>query len=120
MKTTIIETYNNNGYPAHNGVSIKTITDTAARSPEDREKTYAIGLDISDWFLCRFDSHGNICDANGIVVFPSMSGRHPAQRGDLGYFGDFRENFPEKAEYQHLPSVNDDVYRRPTADDTDS
>ncbi len=120
MKITTIKTYDNNGYPAHNGISIKTIINTDARTPEERETIYAFGLDISEWFLCRFDSHGNICDASGIVVFPSMSGRHPAQRGDLGYFGDFRESFPDVPEYRHLPSVNDDVYQRQTTEDTNA
>lgn len=117
MITEIIKTYNNNGYPAHNGISVKTVTNTTARRLEDRETVYAKGLDVTDWFLCRFDSHGNICNSDGIVVFPSRSGRYPAKRGDIGYFGDFRENYtsdPNDTKYNHLPSVHDDVYHNNT------
>ncbi len=114
MITTTIKTFNNNGYPAHNGISIKTVTNTDARSPEERETVYAKGLDIANWFLCSFDSHGNICNSDGIVVFPSESGRYPAKRGDKGYFGDFRENYtknPNDTRFNHLPSVYDNVYQ---------
>ena len=95
------------------------ITNTDARRPEDRETVYAKGLDVTDWFLCRFDSHGNICNSAGIVVFPSGSGRYPAKRGDTGYFGDFRENYtndPNDTKYKHLPSVHDNVYNNHTED----
>lgn len=99
-------------YPALAGVSIKTVTNTDARTPEESKTTYAMGPDRPDWFVCRIDSHGNICDEDGIVVFSSESGRYPAGRGDTGYFGDFRESYPNTPEYRHLPSVHDDVYKR--------
>ena len=99
-----------NTYPALADVSLKTVTNTHARTPEESKVTYAMGLDRPEWFVCRIDSHGNICDADGIVVFPSESGRYPARRGDTGYFGEFRDSYPDTPEYRHLPSVHDDVY----------
>ena len=95
------------GYPAHvrAGVMIKTIVDGRHKTTQ-----FAKSNDVPDYFECTMDSHGNICDVNGIVVFPSCSGRYPAKRGDKGYFGFFWENFGVREDHPELPSVNDNVY----------
>lgn len=92
----------------YTGVEIKTVTNTSARLNEQVTE-YAKHPKSDEWFVCRFDSHGNICDANGLVIYSSHSGRYPAKPGDKGYFGEFRENYG-KGVRPDLPSVHDDVY----------
>lgn len=95
------------GYAAQKGVRLKYERHDFAPAGE-KEKLYAIGPGRDDWFLCLIDSCANVCDADGIVVFPSMSGKHPLLAGDKGYFGDFRENYGKFAD-PDLPSVHDDL-----------
>lgn len=90
-------------------VVIKIERDDFEPDPQKRERQYAKGDGHPDYFLCRFDSHGNICDEEGVVVFPSGSGKYPAKAGDRGYFGEFRENYGEGVRPE-LPSVHDNVY----------
>lgn len=78
-------------YAKQAGVTIKTITKD--HEPEHPSTMYAIGQDIEEYFECSVDSFGNICDADGIVVFPSGSGANPLERGERGYFGEFLENY---------------------------
>lgn len=101
-------------YEAHveAGVMLKTVVDG-----RNKMTLYAMGNDVPDFFECRIDSHGNVCDVAGIVVFPSRSGKHPAKRGDTGYFGDFAENFGTRDAHPELPSVDDDVYSTMTVRD---
>ena len=89
-------------------VMIKTVTSTCA--PSNKVQMYAKGDGVPDYFECRIDAHSNVCDVNGIVVFPSCSGRHPAKRGDKGYFGFFCENFGTREQHPEFPRVYDDVY----------
>lgn len=94
-----------NTYAAHMeaGVMIKTVVDG-----RNCTVLYAKSRDVAEYFECKIDSHGNVCDAEGTVVFPSCSGKYPAKKGDVGYFGFFRENFGP--DHHELPSINDDVY----------
>ena len=89
-------------------VWIKTVTNTCA--PGNKVKIYAKGDEVPDYFECKIDAHSNVCDANGLVVFSSGSGKYPAKRGDTGYFGFFFENFGTREQHPELPSVDDDVY----------
>ena len=101
-------TYKDRGslYAAQAGVTIKT--ETHDHLPGKPTKTYAMGQDIPEYFECTFDSFGNICDVDGVVVYPSGSpvgpGRHHMIRGEHGYFGEFRENYGEDV-YPELPST---------------
>lgn len=90
-------------YAAQKGVKIKYERKDFA--PTDKEKISAIGPNHTDYFPCRIDSFGNVCDENGIVVYPSMSGRYPLLAGEHGYFGSFRENYGKYADPE-LPSVS--------------
>lgn len=78
-------------YPKQVGVKIKTVE--MEFEPGHPRTTYAIGPDHQEYFQCSVDSFGNVCDANGIVVYPSGSGANPLDRGEHGYFGDFVENY---------------------------
>lgn len=89
-------------------VMIKTVISSCA--PSNNFQMFAKGDGFPEYFVCRIDAHSNVCDVNGIVVFPSFSGRYPAKRGDVGYFGFFCENFGTREQYPELPSVYDDVY----------
>lgn len=100
-----------NVYRAQAGIKIKT--ERQDQLPGSPEEYYAKGPNDAEYFACRFDSHGNICDVNGIVVYPSNSGKYPAKKGDKGFFGDFKENYTNDINdprFAHLPSINDDIY----------
>lgn len=71
-------------YAKQAGVTIKTVT--MDHSPGRPETTYAIGPGRSEYFECRFDDLGNVCDVDGIVVYPSGSGAHPLEQGEKGCF----------------------------------
>lgn len=69
-----------NEYVAQTGITVKEeICDFLPGRPIT---LYAKGHDIPDYFPCRIDGYGNICDTDGIVVFPSGSGEKPLKRGD--------------------------------------
>lgn len=89
-----------NSYVAQAGVTVKAVT--MEHEPGRPTTYYAKGPDHPVYFQCTFDSFGNICDANYIVVYPSESGAHPLKRGDRGYFGDFAENYRDSS----LPSIS--------------
>lgn len=113
MATTLYLGDRGNNYHAQAGVNVKM--ERLDYQPGCPEKYFAKGPEDSDWFLCQFDSHGNVCDADGIVVYPSNSGKYPAKKGDKGYFGKFKENFTDNLDdpqFSHLPSVHDDVYSK--------
>ena len=100
-------TYHDRGtsYAKQAGVAIKT--EVMDHEPGHPQKTYAIGPDRTEYFPCSIDSFGNICDADGIVVYPSGSGAHPLERGEHGYFGEFSENYASvRDETCGLPSVS--------------
>ncbi len=85
-------------YPGLVNVQFKAVTRDNEPDPKKRTVRYAKGPDDADWFEYRQDSWGNICNTDGIVVYPSLSGAHPLQAGEHGYFGEFAE--------QHAPGVH--------------
>lgn len=111
MKITITERM----YPKQVGVKIKTVE--MEFEPRHPSTIYAIGPDHQEYFPCSIDSFGNVCDAGGIVVYPSGSGANPLDRGEHGYFGDFVENYayirPEEPTYpidvSVLPSIRNAI-----------
>ena len=108
---TYTKIYNAQDYVAHIRKHVQIKVEEQTGYSIGGAKTYARGDGREEFFPCRFDSHGNICDADGIVVFPSESGKYPAVVGDLGYFGHFRENYGDGVR-PDLPSANDPIYRR--------
>lgn len=93
-------------YAAQKGVKIKVERDNYA--PGHPEMLFAMGPNDTEWFICQVDDFGNICDADGIVVYPSKSGAHPLDTGERGYFGGFVENYTKDGaapEYANLPRV---------------
>lgn len=91
-----------NEYAAQKGVTIKY--EHLDFAPTNKERLYAIGPNHTDYFPCKIDSCGNVCDDEGIVIYPSMSGKYPLLAGEHGYFGSFRENYGKYAD-PNLPSV---------------
>lgn len=69
-----------NDYRAQKGVTIKT--ERYDYEPGKPEKNFAKGPGREEYFECHFDGFGNICDGDGIVVFPSNSGASPLKIGD--------------------------------------
>lgn len=67
-------------YASQVGVIIKTVRNDD--KPELPKKSFAKGPGREAFFECHVDRRGNICDANGIIVFPSNSGRNPLKAGD--------------------------------------
>lgn len=107
MRTYIEYEDLSNSYAALAGVSLKY----ERHDDEFMHPTYvfAKGPAHSEWFPAALDSFGNVCDADGIVVYPSMSGKYPRKAGDHGYFGEFRENYGE-GDRPDLPSVKDSEF----------
>lgn len=97
----IITTYRNMEYLyiAQKGVTLKIETNTSAPTPENKEKIYA-KKDDENYFPCKIDIHGNICDNKGKVVFPSNSGKKPLKVGEKGKFDPPEKDTPEWAKMQ--------------------
>lgn len=92
-------------YPGLINVDFKAVTHDSEPDSAKRTTRYAKGPNDSDWFEYKQDGWGNICNLDGIVVYPSKSGKHPLQAGEHGYFGEFRENYAPGA-HPELPSVH--------------
>ncbi len=92
-------------YPGLVNVQFKDVTSDSEPDPAKRTIRYAKGPNDQDWFEYRQDSWGNICNTDGIVVYPSKSGKHPLQAGEHGYFGEFRESYAPGV-HPELPSTN--------------
>lgn len=78
---TIIYHDRGNDYWAQKGVTIKT--EQYDQEPGRPEKNFAKGPGKEEYFECHFDGFGNICDKDGVVVFPSGSGPSPLKVGDV-------------------------------------
>lgn len=91
-------------YPGLVGVQFKVKICDSEPDPEKRETHYAKGPNDTSWFPYAMDGWGNICNLDGIVVYPSLSGKHPLQAGERGYFGEFRENYAPEI-HPELPST---------------
>ena len=91
-------------YPGLVHVEFKVVTRDSEPDPSRRTIHYAKGPQDEDWWEYRMDAWGNICNLDGIVVYPSQSGRHPLQTGERGYFGLFRENYAPGV-HPELPSA---------------
>lgn len=89
-------------YVAQKGVTIKTVREDY--KPGHPETMYVIGPDNNDYVPCKVDSFGNVCDYDGVVLYPSGSGAHPRKKGDKGYFGEFAENYAPGVR-PDLPSI---------------
>ena len=97
-------------YPGLINVKFKAVTRDSEPDPERRTIHYAKGPDDADWFEYRMDGWGNICNMDGIVVYPSKSGAHPLQAGEHGYFGNFSDNFAPGV-HPELPSTRAQTIR---------
>lgn len=97
-KMAIITTYQDRGtsYLAQKGITLKIETNTSAPIPENRGKMFAKKGD-EEYFPCKIDNHGNICDNAGIVIYPSKSGKIPLKAGEKGEFDPPEKDSPEWA-----------------------
>lgn len=94
--------YERKHYPGLINVQFKTVE--REFEPGRPKQYFAKGPNDTDWFEYRQDAWGNICNLDGIVVYPSQSGKHPLQTGERGYFGQFRENYAPGV-HPELPSA---------------
>ncbi len=92
-------------YPGLINVEFKDVTRDSEPDPAKRTISYAKGPNDADWFEFKLDGWGNVCNMDGIVVYPSLSGKHPLQAGERSYFDGFRESYPPDS-HPELKSVH--------------